>query len=165
MEIINPIITNLRYLITFTIFRLKINSLQDYVMNLVSIFGRTNDSAKVLLVLTHLPEELQNKDLRLGDQKRDQIMREFEEECPAVLSTGGVVLTLYGITFTPFFNNNPIFGIRYIDKTPACHPFEKSIKFSILFLTRIIPTFRRSKRIASNVSKNGFVSAYHPPVF
>ena len=71
-------------------------------MNLVNIFGRTNDSAKVLLVLTHLPEELQNKDLRLGDQKRDQIMREFEEECPAVLSTGGVVLTLYGITYTPF---------------------------------------------------------------
>ena len=57
-------------------------------MNLVNIFGQTNDSAKVLLVLTHLPEELQNRDLRLGDQKREQILSEFEEECPAVLNTG-----------------------------------------------------------------------------
>lgn len=55
----------------------------DYVLRLMEAFS--GSAMALLLVITLLPEELNNRDLRLGENRRQQIVDEFEQTCPAIL--------------------------------------------------------------------------------
>jgi len=55
----------------------------DYLINLMQQMEEYQPA--LIQLLTMLPEELGNRDLRLGDNRRNQVEDEYEKMCPAVL--------------------------------------------------------------------------------
>ena len=57
---------------------------KDYLMDLMK--HMEHNEPALLQILTMLPEELGNRDLRLGDNRRNQIEDEYEKMCPGRVS-------------------------------------------------------------------------------
>jgi hypothetical protein len=77
---------------------------KDYIFHIIEALK--DRQLALLLLLTVLPEELKNNDLRLGENRRNEVVDEFEKTCPAVLDViqGKGVKFIHQIIFFQFIN-------------------------------------------------------------
>lgn len=73
---------------------LQMPQTNDYLLALLSVLEQKQ--TVLLTLMTVIPEEYRNKNLRLGDRRRNQVYEEFEKSCPQILHLIQRMMEQYG---------------------------------------------------------------------